>query len=108
MIPTRSAGNPEPDHLPKSQFADFGTSQKIVAVEVSAIFPRIGRIASGLVMGHIVAHGLHGIFEGKSLAGDQTPSKGHCRSRPFDGSDVAQAASSSRDSLGRSQRFGHY
>jgi hypothetical protein len=57
MIQTCSAGNPEPDHLPKSQFADFGTSQKIVfVVEVSAIFPRIGRIASGLVMGHIVAH----------------------------------------------------
>jgi hypothetical protein len=72
-----SAGNLEPDHVPKSQFADFGISQKIVAVEVSAIFPRIGRIACSLLMGHIGSHELHGNLEGASLVGGQTPSEGY-------------------------------
>lgn len=54
------------------------TTTKIVVVEVSATFPRIGRIACGLLMGHIVAHAMHGILEGEGDAGDQTPGEGDC------------------------------
>jgi hypothetical protein len=41
---------------------------------------------------------MYGILEGKSLAGDQTPSEGRRGSRPYDGSGMAQAACHSGDS----------
>jgi hypothetical protein len=51
------------------------------------------RIASGLLFGHIVAHGLYGIFESTGLAGDQTSDESSRGSRVPVGSGVAKALS---------------
>jgi hypothetical protein len=73
MILRHKAGNHEPAifEIPVRGFRFLLPKNSKIDVEVSARNPRQGRIACGLVMGHIVAHDeLYGILEGTRLAGD--------------------------------------